>query len=100
MTGMGDRRFDLVLHGATGYVGRLAAAELARRPGGLRIALSGRNEQRLRAVRDELGVNWPLLVIEAGDAAAVAELAPQTAVVATTVGPYQRYGLPLVRPSE
>ena len=97
MTGMGDRRFELVLHGATGYVGRLAAAELARGPGGLRIALSARNEQRLRAVQDELGVDWPLLVTDAKDAAAVAALAPQTAVVATTVGPYQRYGLPLVR---
>jgi short subunit dehydrogenase-like uncharacterized protein len=97
MTGMGDRRFDLVLHGATGYVGRLAAAELAGRSGGLRIALSARNEQRLRAVQDELGVDWPLLVTDAKDAAAVAALAPQTAVVATTVGPYQRYGLPLVR---
>ena len=98
MTGMGDRRFDLVLHGATGYVGRLAAAELVGRSGGLRIALSARNEQRLRAVQDELGgVDWPLLVTDAKDAAAVAALAPQTAVVATTVGPYQRYGLPLVR---
>ena len=97
MAGMGDRRFELVLHGATGYVGRLAAAELARGPGGLRMALSGRNEQRLRAVQDELGVDWPLLVTDAEDAAAVAALARQTAVVATTVGPYQRYGLPLVR---
>jgi hypothetical protein len=66
---MGDRRFDLVLHGATGYVGRLAAAELVGRSGGLRIALSARNEQRLRAVQDELGgVDWPLLVTDAKDA--------------------------------
>jgi short subunit dehydrogenase-like uncharacterized protein len=94
---MADRRFDLVLHGATGFVGRLTAGELAdRAPGDLRIGLSGRSEERLRAVRDDLGVDWPLLVTDALDPASVAALAGSAAVVATTVGPYHRYGLPLV----
>jgi short subunit dehydrogenase-like uncharacterized protein len=93
---MSSRRFDLVLHGATGYVGRLTARHLAERAGGLRVGLSGRSEQRLRAVRDELGVDWPLVVTDATDPAAVAGLAEGTRVVATTVGPYRRYGLPLV----
>jgi short subunit dehydrogenase-like uncharacterized protein len=92
-----ERRFDLVLHGATGYVGRLTARHLAERAGGGRIALSGRSEQRLRDVRDELGVDWPLVVTDATDPASVSRLAARTAVVATTVGPYHRYGLPLVR---
>ena len=93
---MTDRRLDLVLHGATGYVGRLTARHLAERAGGLRVGLSGRSEQRLRAVRNELGVDWPLLVTDAGDRASVVELAAASAVVATTVEPYRRYGLPLV----
>jgi short subunit dehydrogenase-like uncharacterized protein len=91
-----DRRLDLVLHGATGYVGRLTARHLVERSGGLWVGLSGRSEQRLRSVREELGVDWPLLVTDATDRASVAELAAGSAVVATTVGPYQRYGLPLV----
>jgi short subunit dehydrogenase-like uncharacterized protein len=86
---------DLVLHGATGFVGRLVAAELAG-AGDVRIGLSGRSADRLRAVRDELGVDWPLLVTDALDPASVAALAGSTKVVATTVGPYHRYGLPLV----
>jgi short subunit dehydrogenase-like uncharacterized protein len=85
---------DLVLHGASGFVGRLVAAELA--GADLRIGLSGRSEDRLRAVRDGLGVDWPLLVTDALDPASVATLAGSTKVVATTVGPYHRYGLPLV----
>ena len=93
---MTDRRLDLVLHGATGYVGRLTARHLAERAGGLRVGLSGRSEQRLRAVRNELGVDWPLLVTDASDRASVVELAAASAVVATTVGPYRRHGLPLV----
>jgi short subunit dehydrogenase-like uncharacterized protein len=88
---------DVVVHGATGFVGRLVAAELAAAgTGDVRIGLSGRSEERLRAVRDELGVDWPLLVTDALDPASVATLAGSTRVVATTVGPYHRYGLPLV----
>jgi short subunit dehydrogenase-like uncharacterized protein len=94
---MADRPYEIVVHGASGFVGRLVAAHLAEHAGDVRIALSGRSADRLAAVRDDLGVDWPLLVTDATDAAAVAELAASTAVVATTVGPYGKYGLPLVR---
>jgi short subunit dehydrogenase-like uncharacterized protein len=94
---MPDRELDLVLHGATGYVGRLTARQLSGSAGGLRVGLSGRSPERLEALRDELGVDWPLLRTDALVPASVAELASRAAVVATTVGPYGRYGLPLVQ---
>ena len=91
---------DLVLFGATGFVGRLTAAYLARAaPSGTRIALGGRSLQRLEAVRKELpeaARDWPLVVADTSDAGSVRELAASTRAVATTVGPYARYGLPLV----
>ncbi len=91
------RAHDLVLYGASGFVGRLTAAYLARSaPAGTRLALGGRTRSRLEAVRDELGVDWPVVVADSSDAAALAELAASTTAVATTVGPYARYGLPLV----
>src|SRR5829696_7053498 len=93
---MPDRAYDIVLHGATGFVGRLVGAHLAEHAGTARVALSGRSEQRLKAVRDELSVDWPLLVTDATDRASVATLAGSATVVATTVGPYGKYGLPLV----
>src|SRR5207342_1980154 len=40
--------------------------------------------------------DWPLVVADSADGAAMADLAGSTRVVATTVGPYFRYGLPLV----
>ncbi len=94
---MSTRPYELVLHGATGFVGRLTARHLVEHGGGARIALSGRSADRLAALRDDLGVDWPLLVTDATDAASVATLARSADVVATTVGPYGRYGLPLVR---
>jgi short subunit dehydrogenase-like uncharacterized protein len=91
---------DLVLFGATGFVGRLTAAYLARAaPPGTRIALAGRSRERLAGLRDQLpehARDWPLVVADTSDAGSVRELAASTTAVATTVGPYARYGLPLV----
>ena len=67
----GDREHEIVLFGATSFVGELTAAYLARNaPAGTRIALGGRNRQRLEAVRDRLpspGGDWPLVVADTGD---------------------------------
>ena len=94
-----DREFDLVLVGATGFVGRLTAAHLAEHaPPSVRIALAGRSEERLSEVRSSLAgaaSAWPLLVVDTTDAAAVGALAARTRVVVTTVGPYAKLGMPL-----
>lgn len=95
------RELDLVLHGATGFVGALTARYLAgAAPAGTRIALSGRSAEKLRVVRDGLGpaaVDWPLIVADSSDPEALAELAGRTTAVLSTVGPYARHGLPLAR---
>lgn len=93
---MATRDFDVVLHGATGFVGRLVAQHLAQYAGPSRVALSGRSKDRLLALRDELGVAWPIILSDASDPGSLAAMAQLTKVVATTVGPYSQYGLPLV----
>lgn len=95
------RDHDLVLFGATGFAGRLLAAELARHASPhLRIALAGRDEARLQDVRATLpgaARQWPLVVADSSDDAALDRLARSTRVVVTTVGPYARYGFGLAR---
>ncbi|HEX4587772.1 MAG TPA: trans-acting enoyl reductase family protein [Mycobacterium sp.] len=94
-----QREFDIVLFGATGFVGKLTAEYLARAGGDARIALAGRSHDKLRAVRDTLGESaqsWPLLAADASQPSTLDSMAAQTQVVVTTVGPYLRYGLPLV----
>ncbi|HET7278306.1 MAG TPA: saccharopine dehydrogenase NADP-binding domain-containing protein [Dermatophilaceae bacterium] len=100
----GDRPHDIVIYGATGFVGRLLAGYLAEHaPEDLRLALAGRSRERLAAVRAELAelapraAAWPVLVADAADDAGLRDLAASARVVVTTVGPYQRYGLPLAR---
>ncbi|MCU1646025.1 MAG: enoyl-ACP reductase [Nocardia sp.] len=98
---MADREFDLVLFGATGFVGKLTAEYLVEAaPAGARIALAGRSPEKLTAVRAELGpgaANWPLVQADSTDQASLDALAARTRVVVSTVGPYLRYGLPLVQ---
>ena len=94
-----QREFDIVLYGATGFVGKLTAQYLARAGGSARIALAGRSTDRLVAVRDTLGEAaqaWPLIAADAAQPSTLNALAAQAQVVVTTVGPYARYGMPLV----
>ncbi|MEU4654667.1 saccharopine dehydrogenase NADP-binding domain-containing protein [Streptomyces sp. NPDC023723] len=94
-----DRPYDIVLFGATGFVGRLTAAHLAAHaPAGLRWAVAGRDGDKLGRLRDRLpGVPGPdVLRADVSDPASLRELARHARVLATTVGPYVRHGEPLV----
>jgi short subunit dehydrogenase-like uncharacterized protein len=94
-----QRDLDVVVYGATGYVGALVAEHLAQRaPNGTRIALAGRSREKLEQVRASLGTtasDWPLLVADINDADEIQRLAARTTAVATTVGPYATYGMPM-----
>jgi short subunit dehydrogenase-like uncharacterized protein len=96
---MSEREHDVVLFGATSFVGRLTAAYLLKAaPADARIALAGRSAQRLEELKAALGAErWPSIVADTGDAAGLREMAQATRVLATTVGPYRRYGLPVVQ---
>ncbi len=94
------RDLDVVVFGATGFVGRLVAGHLAEHAGpGTRVGLAGRSAHRLEQVRTGLGAaaeHWPVLTADATDEASLRELARTARVVVSTVGPYLRHGLPLV----
>ncbi|WP_128379475.1 saccharopine dehydrogenase family protein [Streptomyces cavernae] len=98
-----ERTYDIVLFGATGFVGELTAEYLARHaPDGLRWAVAGRDAGKLERLRNRLAEIDPacatlgLLRADAGDAESMRELAGHARVVATTVGPYVHHGEELV----
>ena len=94
-----QREFDIVVYGATGFVGKLTAEYLAKAGGRARIALAGRSPEKLAAVRATLGEaarDWPIVAADASSPSSLEAMAARTRVVLTTVGPYSRYGLPLV----
>ena len=96
-----SKAFDLVVHGATGFTGRLVVEYLLQRypaGSGVRWAMGGRNADKLAAVRDEVGApaDTPLIVTDTANPASLQALMDQTRLVLTTVGPYQLYGNELV----
>ncbi len=94
-----QREFDIVLYGATGFVGKLTAQFLATNGRQARIALAGRSPEKLLQVRDSLpeaAQSWALLEADASKPSTLNDMAARTQVVITTVGPYSKYGIPLV----
>jgi len=93
--------FDVIIYGASGYTGRLVAEYMQKQYGAggdVKWAMAGRSEEKLAAVRDEIGVSAdvPLVVADASDPAQVKAMAERAKCICTTVGPYQLYGEPLV----
>jgi uncharacterized protein YbjT (DUF2867 family) len=83
----------LMIYGATGYTGRLAAEHAA--AAGLDLILGGRNTTRLAAQANRLGVSHRAFDLD-DDAAAAAALA-DVAVVLNCAGPFMRTAEPLMR---
>jgi len=98
---MSDKKFDIVVYGATGFTGRLVAEYLNNRYGNgdeVRWAMGARSQSKLEQVRDEMDLpsDTPLLVADSSDTASMQAMVDNTKVVLTTVGPYQVYGSELV----
>jgi short subunit dehydrogenase-like uncharacterized protein len=94
-----DRPYDIVLFGATGFVGALTAEYLAAHaPQGLRWAVAGRDARKLERLCERLpgGPDLGVLYADTSDPASLRALAGHARVVATAVGPYVTHGEELV----
>jgi short subunit dehydrogenase-like uncharacterized protein len=91
---MSDRKYDIVLYGASGFTGR-QTVEYCKKfaPDGFSWAIAGRNRSKLDGV-NSAGVD--VLVADAQDDNALDNLARQARVVASTAGPFGLYGTKLV----
>jgi short subunit dehydrogenase-like uncharacterized protein len=92
---MTRRDIDILVYGATGFVGRRAAQYLARAEDAAELALgiAGRDATRLEALRAELGRDDVRIVVaDADDLEAVDAMAARARVVLNTAGPFAKYG--------
>ena len=100
---MREPQYDIVVFGATSFVGKLLCHYLANQSSGgqpLRWAAAGRSPDKLQDLRASLGgaqAALPLIVADAADETALAAMCRQARVVISTVGPYALYGEPLVK---
>ena len=96
--------YDIVVFGATSFVGQILTRYLAEHLAGqaetLRWAIAGRSEAKLNDLKRSLGTagqSLPIIVADAGNETQLRALCAQTRVVVSTVGPYALYGEPLVK---
>lgn len=86
----------------SGYTGRLISRYLALHPQreAFTFGLAARSEQKLKALVDELkdaGSRIPTFVTDVSSTDSINRAVQQARVVINTVGPYWRWGTPVVR---
>ena len=84
---------DIVLHGATGFVGQLVADYLAKHPESRRFswAIAGRNADKLARLRNSVashGTEPGVIVAQAADEASVQAMVADAKVVLNVAGPF------------
>lgn len=103
MTNSTQPDYDLIVFGATSFVGQILTRYLATTYGvgaEVKWAIAGRSEGKLNSLKSELGADaakLPVILADANDEAALAAMCRQTKVVISTVGPYALYGEPLIK---
>ena len=94
---MGDKKFDVVVYGATGYTGKLVVDYMVSNYGkaeNLKWAIAGRSEAKLKSVKEafKLSESIEAIVVDSNDQDNVDSMVEQSKCILTTVGPYQLYG--------
>ena len=95
-----ESRYDVIVFGATSFVGEILCRHLVKRhgtDGDLRWAIAGRSQSKLDEVAASTGASVDSIVADAMSTADMDSLASRAKVVVSTVGPYARYGSDLVR---
>ena len=96
------KEFDVVVWGATGFTGALIAKYFADNyglGGDVRWAIAGRNQDKLAKVAAGLGASKdvPIIVADSSDEASLRALVDRTTTVLAAVGPFAKYGTPIVK---
>ncbi len=100
---MSDQHFDLIIFGATSFVGQILCHYLTDEygvNGDVKWAAAGRSQAKLDTLKSSLGDKadaLTLLTADAADEAALKLLCDKSKVIISTVGPYALYGEPLVK---
>ncbi|WP_310411256.1 saccharopine dehydrogenase NADP-binding domain-containing protein [Chamaesiphon sp. OTE_8_metabat_110] len=90
---MRETSYDVVLYGASGFVGKQTVRYFAERAGAeVRWAIAGRDRHKLESVRAEVGITVDILVADSQDKTAIDEIVSQTRVLLNTAGPFALYG--------
>ncbi len=103
MSNKTDTTYDIVVFGATSFVGQILTDYLLKSYGtgkDVNWAIAGRSQNKLDSLKADLGKaggKLPVIIADASDETALKAMCDQTRVVISTVGPYALFGEPLVK---
>ncbi len=110
-----ERAYSVVLYGATSFVGQITAHYLAQflaeqkaasntQASSVTWAIAGRDEDKLKKLQDEISAKhgkdsdaMDIIIADSKDEASLNAMTTQTQVIISTVGPYLKYGEPLIK---
>jgi short subunit dehydrogenase-like uncharacterized protein len=103
VTAPADRKYDLVLYGATGFTGKLCLEYLLKTYGSsVKLAIAGRKQAALETVLREANklagtdLSVDILVGDSSKPDTLRPIVDSTRVLISTVGPFDLYGTPVV----
>ena len=104
-TAMEKRSYAVVLYGATSFVGQITAHYLTeflsntkdRNGANVTWAIAGRDEEKLNELQSKLASKVDIIIANSDDAASLDKMTKQSQVIISTVGPYLKYGEPLIK---
>ena len=91
-----NKKFDIIVYGATGFTGSLCVKYLKENYSGLTWGIAGRNKEKLENLSKNLSLDCKIFIADGDDLSALNEITKQARVVLTTAGPFHRYGSKLV----
>jgi short subunit dehydrogenase-like uncharacterized protein len=98
-----SNQYDLVVFGATSFVGQILTTYLIEHlgtEGKISWAIAARSESKLNTLRDsygDSGKKLPMIIADSQDEASLQAMCSQTRVIISTVGPYTLYGELLIK---
>jgi len=91
-----NRKYKIVIFGATGFTGELCAKFMSEKYSDIPIAIAGRSLEKLEKIKNKHGLPFPTIVADAFDVNALEKMCKDTEVVLSTAGPYHKYGSDLL----
>ena len=92
-----ERKYQIILYGATGFTGKLCAEYLQQNYSGLKWAIAGRNKKKLEDLKNFLNLDCDIFIAACDDKESIDNFVSKTKVVLSTAGPFARYSNLIVK---
>lgn len=93
-----QKKFDIVIYGATGFTGRLAVQNMTSTANcnNLRVAIAGRDAKKLEALQQACVIKPAIIFADSSIPESIDEMVRRTKVVLSFAGPFSLYGEPVI----